>query len=445
MNETGQSRVDEAQPSQPQSPVVAPPAPAPPSAPPAEAPIRWRYAADAWRLSSRLTPRRIDLFLRLRSARALPRSFRARFAAMRIPDETIDLALSQVRGLADWMGIWNQTAHAFLSEARREDGAGRWLEAAVARRNAAMCYHTAHFVTDSNPRTVRALRASGIGAFAQAIPKLLPETRRVVFPWRARELPAYFSRPVDAPESMPLVVLLNGATTTKEEMLLWADRFLERGVAVLALDWPGTGEASGEEPLSADCDDITDPLLAFAAAEPGLSPDRVVLCGFSLGGAVAIRSAALDRRIAGVAAVTPPYEPRSWMHYVNPVVQQQLVSLVRDDVLNDAVVESFSLADIMPRLRAPLLVFGAGRDLVVPPEEALHLAAAAGDLGTLVWYPEGAHGLYEYVDDWTGVAAEWIATLLGPAPQAQSTQVEQPRPAPQTPAFANETVARLSD
>src|SRR4051794_39990648 len=378
----------------------------PPTDRDAPAPIRWGWLADVWRLSARLSSRRINLFLRFRSARQLPKSFRARFIAMRIPEETIDRTLEEVRSLGDWMPAWNRSAQRFMSEARREDGAGRWFEAAVARRQAAMCYHTAHFITDTDPRTLRALKAAGVSAFAQAVPKLMPKTRRISIPWRTHQLPAYFAKPNRHAAPYPLVVLFNGATTTKEEMLLWSEHFLARGIALMTLDWPGTGEAVGV-PLTADCDDITDSLLEFAAREPGVSLDAVVLLGFSLGGSVAVKAAALDRRIAACVAVTPPYEPRTWIAYVNPLVRQQLALLVKNDQPIETLVDEFSLAEVMPKLRCPMLVLGAGRDLVVPPEEALHVAASGGELATLIWYPTGSHGLYEYLDDWTDLAARW--------------------------------------
>lgn len=383
-------------------------------------PELWKRSADVWRFASRLSPNRIDLYLRFRTARQIPRPFRARFAAMRIPEETVDRALGEVRGLEDWMGAWNRAAQRFLSEARREDGAGRWFEAAVARREAAMCYHAAHFVTDTDPRTVRALKAAGVAAFAQAVPRLMPETRKISLPWRTSQLPAYISRPADYEGPHPLVVLFNGATTTKEELLLWSDPFLDRGIAVMTIDWPGTGEAT-HLALTADCDDITDGLLDFAYDQPDLDPESIVLLGFSLGGSVAVRATALDRRIAACIAVTPPYEPRTWIHYVNPIVQQQLMQLARNPDWVEELLDEFSLGEIVPKLRAPLLVLGAGRDLVVPPEESLHLAAAAGELATLVWYRRGSHGLYEHLDDWTELAATWIATMFPPGERIADT------------------------
>jgi pimeloyl-ACP methyl ester carboxylesterase len=392
-------------------------------------PRRWRLAPDAWRLAGRVTPGRLERYLRFRSAKGIPRSMKDRFRGMRIPEQTITEVLSGIRGLAEWMDGWNLAAQRFLTEARGEERSGHWQEAAVARINAAMCFHIAHLVTDTDPRTLRTLRASSVTTFAQAVPRLMPEVRKISLPWRTRSLPAYLAVPQSGERPFPLLVLLNGATTCKEELLLWALPLLDQGIAVMPVDWPGTGESASFTSPMADCDDITDGIITTVDGHPDLDPDMVAIGGFSLGGPVAIRCAAYDRRLLGAMAVTPPYDPLDWWWFVNPLVRAQLMSLaVGNDSAEDVVAE-FGLVDLIPRLRSPLLLFGAGRDMVVPPEESVSLAAAAGDLATLVWYPEGGHGLYGEVEDWIALTGEWLNDLVGRAPVSAATPVAvEPEP-----------------
>jgi pimeloyl-ACP methyl ester carboxylesterase len=139
----------------------------------------------------------------------------------------------------------------------------------------------------------------------------------------------------------------------------------------------------------------------------------VAIGGVSLGGGVAIRCAVNDRRLLGAMAVTPPYDPASWWDYVNPLVRMQLVTLGVSDKAPEDVVADFDLTTLVTRLQLPLLVFGAGRDLVVPPEESIALAAAAGDLATFVWYPSGGHCLYHEMPDWLDLTAKWVNGLAG--------------------------------
>lgn len=374
---------------------------------------RWRLAPDAWRLSGRMTTGRIERYLRYRSARGLPQSLKDRFRAMGIPDNTIATVLGSVRSLGDWMDAWNLAAQQFLTEARSAERSGQWHEAAVARVTAAMCFHIAHLVTDTDPRTLRTLRASSVTTFAQAVPRLMPHVRKISLPWRTRTLPAYLAVPNTGDRPYPTLVLLNGATTCKEELLLWCGPLLDRGIAVVTIDWPGTGESASFTSPFADCDDLTDGVFALIAEHADLDPEQVAIGGFSLGGSVAIRCAAYDRRLLGAMAVTPPYDPLSWWNYVNPLVRLQLMTMAVDDDNAEDVIAEFGLVDLIPRLRSPLLVFGAGRDLVIPSEESVALAAAAGDVATLVWYPEGGHGLFAEMEDWLELTGDWLEALAG--------------------------------
>jgi len=385
-------------------------------------PLPWRYSGHAWRLGRRVTRRRLDLFLRARSAAALPGA-RARFLAMGLPPDVVDGALRLVRSVAGWPDAWTWAAQRLLGEARQQASAGHVWEAADARRCAALAYHAAELLAYDDPKKARALRASATTLYAQAVPTLLPDARRVDVRWRATRLPAYLLCPENLATPPPLAVLLNGATTTKEELLAWRGRFLAHGLAVLTLDWPGTGEAAGVDRATADCEDLTDGVLDVAA-EHRLDARRVALVGFSLGGALAVRAAALDRRIAACVAVTPPYDARPWLGAATPLLFDQLAAFAGGPDRAAELAAQFALPDVMVRMRCPLLVLGAGRDLVVPPGDAVRLAAAAGDLGTLVWFPDAAHGLYDRVDTWTDDAARWLSTVLGPYRPFPSTQVD---------------------
>jgi alpha-beta hydrolase superfamily lysophospholipase len=339
---------------------------------------------------------------------------RSRLAAMLIPEETVDRALGEVYRLHDWVGAWNRAAQRFLAESRSEETMGSWEPAAVARRNAAMCYHVANLIADDDPRTIRALRASAVQCFSQAISRLVVETRKVTIPWRTRQLQAYLSKPLDGTGPMPAVVLLNGATTTKEETLLWSGPLRDAGMAVMAIDWPGTGEAAGSLKFSSHCDDMTDGIWSLVSNDEDLDETSIAILGVSVGSVVALRAAAMDRRVAAVIAVTPPFEPRPWVAEVAPEMARQLVPLAGQAVSLPIALEDFSASEVIHRVRCPMLVIGAGQDRVVPPSEAMQLAASAGELATLVWYEDADHCAFDRIEDWMTVTAQWLAGLFAP-------------------------------
>lgn len=395
-------------------------------------PTMWPHGAHAWRLSARLSRREVDLLLRLRSAKALPRSVRSRLFALGLPEDDVVRTLGDVRSLAQWPEAWTAAAQRYLGEARRHGSGENEADTAYARRCAALCYHVAHFHAWSDPRMARTLRANASALFAQSIPPLAPPMRRLLLPWRNTTLPAYLVLPNGFARPWPLAVFLNGTTTAKEEVVLWSQAFLDRGIALLAVDSPGTGEAGDLGPLRPDHDDVTDGVFTLAADDTALDPERVALVGVSLGGAMAVRTAAHDRRVAAVVAVTPPYDASQWYDQANALAVGQLMALMEPDTPLSELATAFALPGVLGRLRAPLLVLGVGRDLVVPPTEAVGLAAAVGENATLLWYPKLGHGLFEAIPDWTADAARWLAAVLrsGARSTAPSTRVDIPSGTP---------------
>lgn len=373
---------------------------------------QWRYAPDAWRWVRRLDNRSARTVFRVRTARILPAGMRARLVALGIQPDVLEATLREIRSPEQWAGKWIETAQRYLGDYRRQASSKNPVEAAQARRLAALSYHVAQILEFEDQRTVRMCRAAAASLFAQAQPFMYPHARKIRVPWRSAELPAYLISP--APHSRPtgLVVLLNGASTSKEETFSWAGAFLRAGLAVLALDSPGTGEATSLIGRIDDDDDIIDGVFDVLRGEPLIDATQVSIVGISLGGNQAIRCAAYDRRILSVVAVTPPYDPARWLHRASPFLLSQLGSQADAPDLDPwEQADVFSLHDVARAVRCPVLVFGGARDLVVPPSEAELLAARIGALGTLVWYPSGGHCLYADLPSWTSEAATWISSV----------------------------------
>lgn len=355
--------------------------------------------------------RALDLLLRKRTALALPESMLARINALGLPSSSIEDALSSIHSLDEWMTVWTRLGQQWFAMARREDIAGRWRHGALSRRHAAMCYHAAHFITAADQKTVLMLRSTAAGFFAQAAPYLYEMTERVYIPWKEHNLPAYLRRPTDGRSPFPVLIALNGATTIKEETLIWSEPIVAAGWAILAVDWPGTGEATAFAPLTGEGEGVIVAILRELERDPRVDQERIAALGFSLGATPVVRGAERDRRVGAVILVTPPFDPPAWPALLDPLMARQLLMLTDDGRDPERVIASFSLRSSLEPWHCPALIFGAGQDRVAPPDEADRVAHGMGDWATLVRYPFAGHGLYDVIDDWPYVAARWLAAL----------------------------------
>lgn len=386
-------------------------------------PKSWRYQSDASRWSRRLDDRYVSAALRLRSGTVLPASLRARILAMGIPGDIMMETLREIRRLDDWTDAWIETAQRFLGEFRRQVSGNARQDAAKARMMAGLCYHVAQLFPGRDPRTQEHCRTTAATLVAQALPDIAPHARKVDIPWRNHKLPAILVPGPDTVEPAALLVTINGASTIKEEVMRWSTPFDQLGIATLFIDSPGTGESRHLGPISPDHDDILDGVFEMLQSSPVADPGRVGVLGISIGGNLAIRSLAYDRRIAAAIAVTPPYEPARWIVHSSPLHRSELRETFQASDERNQMVEiaaSFSLKDIATVIQRPTLIVGGGRDLVVPPSESTSLASRLGALSTLDWYPKGGHVLYNELSAWMTDVAQWFHAVQA----NQSTRVD---------------------
>ena len=97
-----------------------------------------------------------------------------------------------------------------------------------------------------------------------------------------------------------------GLDSTKEEIHAYAEPFLARGIAVLAIDGPGQGEAEYEIPICGDYERAATAVVDWIEGRKDLNAQKIGIWGVSLGGYYAPRAAAYEKRIKACIALSGP-------------------------------------------------------------------------------------------------------------------------------------------
>lgn len=171
-------------------------------------------------------------------------------------------------------------------------------------------YRSAEFFLAPQDSKRPALWQKNIDAFYRGLDTLGVAYERIAAPYGEHQLHAvYYPGPPGA-EKRPLLVVVGGYDSTMEELYMGtAAAAHQHGYAVLTYEGPGQGSIIREQGLvfQPDWEKPNGAVLdTFLASHP--APAKIVLFGESLGGYLAPRAAAFDKRIDGVIAFDVFYD-----------------------------------------------------------------------------------------------------------------------------------------
>ena len=352
---------------------------------------------------------------------AATRHWAARFTANGTDYGDFAATIARITRWDDWCREWGATATRYEDAARQASAAGLALTAGGAWRRAALAWHWGKFVFVDHPDEQRAAHDRCVEDYQRGAATLSPPAELVEVPYAGTRLRAYLRRPV--PQAMearvmeaqrpPVVIMVPGLDSTKEELQATAGYFLARGLATIAIDGPGQGEAEYELTIEPAYEKVATAVVDYLATRSDVDPARLGLFGVSLGGYYAARCAAYEKRLTATVALAGPYQFDLDWDDLPP--QTKATFQVRSGAASAAQARELAgrltLADAAREIAGPLLVVGGGRDAIVPAHHAERLAKEAPG-AELLLYPDGSHGVTNRAYESRSRMADWLAAHL---------------------------------
>lgn len=312
----------------------------------------------------------------------------------------------------EWLDAWSATAdmHRELGEQATQAGYRRTAGEAFLR--AAVSYHFAKFVWVLDPERNRRATDAAVRSLYDAHALLDPTAERIEAPLGHSSVVANLRRPAGT-GPLPLVILIPGLDSTKEEFYAWESVFLARGMATLSLDGPGQGETGFTMNIRPDYELAVAAALDAVAGRAELDLTRVAAAGVSLGGYYVARSAAFEPRLRAVAGVSGPYDMAAQWDSMPSLTRETFTH--HSGAVSEADARSraaeLSLAGVAERIEQPCLVVTGRRDRVIPWEQTRRIAAEA-PRGAWVLYEEGTHVCNNIPFKYRPLVADWIQGQL---------------------------------
>jgi 5-aminopentanamidase len=336
----------------------------------------------------------------------------ARFIANGTAYSDFQAAMARIAVWDDWCLEWGRSAQRYERLAETAEAAGRAITAGEAWRRAALCWHWGKFVFVDHPDQQRAAHERTVACFRRGAGTLTPPAEPVRVLYAGTTLAAYLRVPA-AGDRWPVVIMMPGLDSVKEELQATAEYMLSRGLAVIAIDGPGQGEAEYDLPIEPAYERVTAAVADYLEGREEIDPDRIGGFGVSLGGYYAARSAAFEPRLRAAVALAGPYR---WDLDWDTLPPQTRATFERrsgaaspEQARERA--GALTLEHAAAQITCPLLVAHGGQDRLVPPYHAERLAREAPG-AELMMDPDGSHGLTNHAFESRSAMADWLAAHL---------------------------------
>ncbi len=322
--------------------------------------------------------------------------------------------VERMRSWDDWGPEWLKTAAEREALAEEAWAAGHLFSAVQLFESACNYYHIGYHVYTRDPAAHHHGMHKMIAIHERILPLLEPAVEKVKIPFEHTHLLGLFSRP-RTPERPPVVIMIPGLDSTKENRHRGAPAYLKRGMAVLTIDGPGQGEVSSYLPLRAEYEDAITATINYLEVRGDVDATHVGLNGASLGGYYAPRAAAFERRVTACVGNCGPYDLSASFERIPQVTREAFQQYSHAQSMQEAfeISRRLTLHGVAEEITCPLLILYGAQDPLFPWQDGERMVAEARGPKRFVNYPEGNHALNNIPYKANTLAADWLAEQLG--------------------------------
>jgi 2,6-dihydroxypseudooxynicotine hydrolase len=320
--------------------------------------------------------------------------------------------LVRIRTWDQWLTEWSRTAEYYEALAREAEAQDRSLTAAEAWRRAALCWHFGKFVFMEDHERAHQAQVRLAACYAKGMWALDPPAERVEIAYGDVRMAALLRLPRGSARP-PVVMMLPGLDSTKEEIQTTAEYFLRRGLATLAVDGPGQGETEALLDIEPAYERASMAIMEWIQGRDDLNGGCVGVFGVSLGGYYSLRSAAFVPGIRAAVDLAGIYSMAEHWDERPPMTRATFTkrSGATDEAGGRERSKAMTLEGVTEHIRCPVLIVHGTRDTIVPFADAERIYAAVPH-AELAAFVGSNHGCTDRVAESRSLMADWLAEHL---------------------------------
>ena len=315
----------------------------------------------------------------------------------------------------DWCAAWSARAGVHEKLGHEALAEGHNLTAGEHLSRAAVYYHFAKFLFVHDIEQMRTAHRKAVACRRDALPHLRPPGERVEIPFETASLAGILRRPAGAASRAPVLVMIPGLDSAKEELEAYELPFLARGMATLLVDGPGQGEAEYRFPIRGDYEVAASAIVDWIDKREDLDASLIGLWGVSLGGYYAPRAAAYEKRILACISLAGPYDWAAIWNSLPELTREafRVRSHLRTEQEARAHAASLTLKGATRKIDCPVFLVAGKQDRIVPWQDAERIASEVRGPVELLVIEDGNHIANNRPYRYRLRSADWMAAQLG--------------------------------
>ena len=300
-----------------------------------------------------------------------------RFVSNGVDSNDFQRVTNSIERWDDWCQKWSECGAMHEQMGEQAEADGQYESAAYHYFHAAISYHFGKYLFVHRPQELRVAHEHVVRDYQRALPYFDFPGEHVVIPYEGgATMYGVLRKPWHTPKPS-VVILVPGLDSVKEELHVYGNDFLRRGMAVLAIDGPGQGEMEFEFALRHDYEVPIKYAIDYLEGRADVDAQRVGLMGVSFGGQFVVRAAAFEPRIKATIENCGPYDQAENFSARPQISRETLIHRLKGATEEEALnkLKQFNLQGVAERVQCPLLVIQGEKDRLVPPSQGKRIAA----------------------------------------------------------------------
>jgi dienelactone hydrolase len=308
---------------------------------------------------------------------------------------------SRVQKMADIGPAFESTAKRREAKARAAEAEGNLVTARDNWYMAAIHYGAAEWPYDDSGEQHVALHAKKRECYGNYARLADHRIEAVSIAFKGKSIPAWFHLPPRYDGGrVPVVIVIPGMDSFKETSVALAnDRWMARGVAVLAIDGPGQYESPllGVYVSMPNWIEAGPAVVDWLLRRPEIDAQKIGVTGTSFGSFFGTIMTANEPRIAATAVISTCLEPgcHTIFEEASPTFKKRFMwmSNYTDESKFDAFVKTLTWEGHVEKIRSPYLVVAGEADELSPLEHTERMIRTMTAPRQLVIYADSRHSV----------------------------------------------------